>query len=222
MKPNYVHEGVLNWPQIIRIADEPAPLFKRVFSPHHNSFLDPHYIVLHFTAGGAMQGTIDWFTNPDSRVSSHFVIDRNGDITQCVSLDSVAWHCGKSEWKGNTNLNKVSIGIELCNWGPLRKDQRNGLYYPWHCDGNTVQIPAPRVETITFTRADTIYHYWEKFPARQLLSLQMLLYALGRTYNIEDVLSHAEIAPSRKIDPGPAFPLQLIKDFARVTSRFDI
>lgn len=222
MKPNFVHQGILNWPQIMRIGEEPAPLFKRVFSPHHNSFLDPHFIVLHFTAGGAMQGTIDWFLNPESKVSSHFIIDRNGDLCQCVSLDSIAWHCGKSEWKGNTGLNAVSIGIELCNWGPLRKDLRDGNYYPWHADGYNCRIPIERVENAPLTRADTVYHYWEKYPARQLLTLQMVLYALGRTFIIEDVLSHAEIAPSRKLDPGPAFPLQLIKDYARVTSRFNI
>jgi N-acetylmuramoyl-L-alanine amidase len=168
-----------------------------------------------------MQGTIDWFMNPESHVSSHFVIDRNGDICQCVSLDSIAWHCGRSLWKGISNLNPLSIGIELCNWGPLRKDKKNGLYYPWHCDGNTVQIPAARVEAAPLTRADTIYCYWEKYPARQLFSLALLLHSLCRSYEILDVMAHSEIAPDRKVDPGPVFPLQLIKDYAKIATRLD-
>lgn len=222
MKTQYIFSGVLNWPQVMQICDQPAPMFKRVFSPHHNSFLQPKYIVLHFTVGGAMQGTVDWFCNPESKVSSHFIIDRNGDICQCVSLDSVAWHCGKSEWKGNKNLNPVSVGIELCNWGPLRKDMKDGKYYPWHCDGNTVTIPIERVENAPLTRGDSVYHYWEKFPAKQLISLALLIHAISTSFPIEDVLAHSEIAPGRKIDPGHAFPLQLIKDYSRIASRLVI
>ncbi|MBF0281310.1 MAG: 1,6-anhydro-N-acetylmuramyl-L-alanine amidase AmpD [Zetaproteobacteria bacterium] len=46
-------------------------------------------------------------------VSSHFVIDRQGNITQFVPLRMRAWHAGESSWQGRSNCNDYSIGIEL-------------------------------------------------------------------------------------------------------------
>ena len=48
-------------------------------------------------------------------VSTHYLIDEKGKITQLVPDDKVAWHAGKSYWKGLTGLNAYSIGIELQN-----------------------------------------------------------------------------------------------------------
>ena len=47
------------------------------------------------------------------KVSSHFLIDRQGAITQYVPLDKKAWHAGESEFCGRSNCNDFSIGIEL-------------------------------------------------------------------------------------------------------------
>jgi len=47
------------------------------------------------------------------KVSSHFVIDRKGDLIQYVSCNYRAWHAGISEWNGKDNCNNYSIGIEL-------------------------------------------------------------------------------------------------------------
>jgi AmpD protein len=47
------------------------------------------------------------------KVSSHFVIDRLGNLVQYVSTDNSAWHAGDSLWNGRTNCNDFSIGIEL-------------------------------------------------------------------------------------------------------------
>lgn len=47
------------------------------------------------------------------RVSAHFFIRRNGDVTQFVSLDQRAWHAGVSQWLGRENCNDFSVGIEL-------------------------------------------------------------------------------------------------------------
>lgn len=47
------------------------------------------------------------------RVSSHFLIRRDGDITQYVACDHRAWHAGQSCWREKTNCNDFSIGIEL-------------------------------------------------------------------------------------------------------------
>ncbi len=46
-------------------------------------------------------------------VSSHFLVERDATITQFVSLADRAWHAGKSEFRGRTECNDFSIGIEL-------------------------------------------------------------------------------------------------------------
>ena len=47
------------------------------------------------------------------RVSSHFLIRRDGQLVQCVSSLARAWHAGESQFLGQTNCNDFSIGIEL-------------------------------------------------------------------------------------------------------------
>ena len=48
-------------------------------------------------------------------VSSHYVIDVDGNIIQLVPEDKMAWHAGKSFWYGEESLNGASIGIEIQN-----------------------------------------------------------------------------------------------------------
>lgn len=47
------------------------------------------------------------------RVSSHFLVRRDGALTQFVPCSQRAWHAGVSNWKGRANCNDFSIGIEL-------------------------------------------------------------------------------------------------------------
>ncbi len=55
-----------------------------------------------------------WFENiKDIQVSAHCFIKREGETVQFVSFDAKAWHAGESQWKGRTNCNAYSIGIEL-------------------------------------------------------------------------------------------------------------
>ena len=49
----------------------------------------------------------------DLKVSSHFLIDRAGELVQFVDCDQRAWHAGRSSYCGSPNCNDVSIGIEL-------------------------------------------------------------------------------------------------------------
>ena len=48
-----------------------------------------------------------------ARVSSHFLIDRDGGSVQFVSCLDRAWHAGASTWRGRSRCNDYSIGIEL-------------------------------------------------------------------------------------------------------------
>ena len=55
--------------------------------------------------------------DPRSKVSSHFLINRNGKVYRLIKEDYVAWHAGISHWGKYKNLNRNSIGIELVNKG---------------------------------------------------------------------------------------------------------
>ncbi len=71
-------------------------------------------IVFHATAG-SLSATLAWFANPNSGVSAHYVIAKNGDIYQMVEEKRRAHHAGVSEYQGREDFNDFSIGIELVN-----------------------------------------------------------------------------------------------------------
>jgi N-acetylmuramoyl-L-alanine amidase len=55
--------------------------------------------------------------NPESRVSAHFLINKEGIIYELVDPGHRAWHAGVSFWQGDSDINSRSIGIELDNLG---------------------------------------------------------------------------------------------------------
>ena len=75
------------------------------------------FIIIHYTGMKSEKAAIDRLTNIQSEVSSHYFISKNGNITLLVPELYVAWHAGKSKWKGQSFLNKNSIGIEIANPG---------------------------------------------------------------------------------------------------------
>ena len=77
----------------------------------------PYLVVLHYTGMNAAEDAISWLANPESDVSCHYVIDEVGRITQMVAEGMRAWHAGASHWAGETDINSVSIGIEIQNPG---------------------------------------------------------------------------------------------------------
>lgn len=70
-------------------------------------------IVIHYTATMTMEGVIEWFRNPKSQVSAHYVVGRDGRIVQMVADPCVAWHAGRSRLGEETGVNSFSLGIEL-------------------------------------------------------------------------------------------------------------
>lgn len=71
-------------------------------------------LLLHATVGD-LASTLAWFRNPASKVSSHYVISKLGHVYQLVSEGNTAWHAGRARWQQYTNVNQISIGIELEN-----------------------------------------------------------------------------------------------------------
>lgn len=170
-------------------------------SPNHGGTITPTLIVCHYTAGATMKGAVARFSNPANKVSAHVVLERDGTLTQMVPFNIRAFHAGESSWNGKESVNGFSIGIECVNWGKLVKKQ-NGLCYSYA----GALIPS----TDVYTAHDGTV--WHKFPQVQLDALWSLAGALVNTYRtITEVVDHQMVAPTRKIDCGPAFPLKLLK-----------
>lgn len=77
----------------------------------------PSLLILHYTGMSSAEKAIDWLSRPESGVSCHYVVDENGRVTQLVPEEFRAWHAGVSSWKGETDINSHSIGIEIHNPG---------------------------------------------------------------------------------------------------------
>jgi N-acetylmuramoyl-L-alanine amidase len=90
-------------------------------TPNKGGFLEPRYLVLHFTAGRSAKQSIDWLCSPQAQASAHLVVGRDGAITQLAPFNVKTWHAGVSHWEGLSGLNSHSIGIEMDNAGRLTK-----------------------------------------------------------------------------------------------------
>jgi N-acetyl-anhydromuramyl-L-alanine amidase AmpD len=140
-------------------------------------------IYLHHTAGsGDAKGVSRYWNSNDTRIATAFIIGASGEIVQCFSSKHWAWHLGidsadfavkKLPYR---NLNKLSVGIEVCNWGPLK--QKNGAYY-------TYVNSQVKKEMVTILDKPFKGHTaWYSYTDEQIESTRQLLVYLCETYNI--------------------------------------
>ena len=74
-------------------------------------------LVLHYTGMKSAADALERLCDPAAKVSAHYFINTNGAVTALVDEDKRAWHVGVSYWRGHTDINARSIGIELVNPG---------------------------------------------------------------------------------------------------------
>ena len=74
-------------------------------------------VVLHYTGMESAEAALERLCDPAAEVSAHYLIDEQGTVTRLVDEDKRAWHAGRSYWRGVTDINSASIGIELANPG---------------------------------------------------------------------------------------------------------
>jgi N-acetylmuramoyl-L-alanine amidase len=87
-------------------------------SPNFNDRLAPiSILVLHYTGMEDAPSAIARLTDPKAEVSAHYLIDEDGKVVRLVPEEKRAWHAGKSWWRGISDVNSASIGIELVNPG---------------------------------------------------------------------------------------------------------
>lgn len=160
-------------------------------SPSHTSRV--RHLVFHYTDVDEAE-SLAVLTGP--HVSAHYVLplparDHHGQplAYQLVEEERRAWHAGASAWRGRTNINDTSIGIEIVNTGPDR--------------------PYAEVERLLEEDPEASGEIqWTPYPEAQIEALIALSRDIIERHGIHptNVVAHSDIAPTRKIDPGPHFP----------------
>jgi N-acetylmuramoyl-L-alanine amidase len=137
------------------------------------------FLILHYTH-------VDFPTSlkllTEGEVSSHYLVNNSPpSIYRLVDENRRAYHAGVSYWKGATQLNASSIGIEIVNRG--YDDTPNG-------------------------------RVWYEYPKEQIDTVITLVKKIVKDHQIkpERILGHSDIAPGRKVDPGPKFPWKRLAD----------
>ena len=87
-------------------------------SPNHNERQLPvSMVVLHYTGMPTAEAALDKMCSEEGGVSAHYCITEDGTIYRLVDEEHRAWHAGKSYWRGITDVNSASVGIEIVNPG---------------------------------------------------------------------------------------------------------
>ena len=92
-------------------------------SPNFNArqgVTKPSHVILHYTGTRDAAHANGYFMNEypgKPPVSTHYMVDEDGSVTMYVPEDKRAWHAGKSYWRGEEDLNSLSVGIEIVNPG---------------------------------------------------------------------------------------------------------
>ncbi|SDM33999.1 N-acetylmuramoyl-L-alanine amidase [Maricaulis salignorans] len=87
-------------------------------SPNFNERKLPiSLIVLHYTGMENGAVALERMRDPAAEVSAHYMVEEDGRIFQLVDEDKRAWHAGVSCWRGETDINSSSIGVEIVNGG---------------------------------------------------------------------------------------------------------
>lgn len=95
----------------------------------HFDVRKPSFVMIHHTSQASLAQTIRTFQLAHTKVSSHYVIGRDGRVVQMLNDYLRGWHAGRGKWGNITDMNSVSIGIELDNNGsePFPDAQINSL-----------------------------------------------------------------------------------------------
>ncbi|GAA0671639.1 N-acetylmuramoyl-L-alanine amidase [Sphingomonas insulae] len=129
------------------ILDTPSPNFDERTLPIS-------MIVLHYTGMQDGPSALARLRDPEAKVSAHYLVEEDGTVCRLVDEDRRAWHAGRSHWRGVTDINSASIGIEIVNpgheWGyrPFNEEQIDAL----------VPLVAAIKERYGITRGNVVGH----------------------------------------------------------------
>lgn len=170
--------------------------------------MNPNILVIHYTALTRDASINAFRKNPN--ISIHYIIDELGNCisyenamqyscNRVVSLSNKAFHTGISFWKGESDVNNRSIGVELVNVGFSVNTSSNNDLIKFKLDNRFYKNG---------------FEFWYKFPDLQIKKLIEVCNSLIKKFNIkkDNIVSHADVSLGRKVDPGPAFPYKLLSE----------
>lgn len=162
---------------------------------YYNELAKKTQIYIHHTASSPdPHGVLRWWNSTPERIATAFIIGgtpssrsnwHDGEILQVFNSSKWAFHLGLSrkhlrqggsKARTNTELNKNSIGIEICNWGGLTKTSRGFITY-----AKTIVSESDVLELSEPYRG---YKYYQKYTDAQLESVRELLRLLCDKWNI--------------------------------------
>jgi len=172
----------------------------------HTHIHEPIACILHYTADD-FKPSLNTLTNPAAMASAHFIVDRDGSTWQLAALEDRTWHAGgrTSALHGMHDVNSRTVGIEIVNYGLLHRDGPGSAWKMWR--GR--EVPDDRV---FLDPKDPFKKAWEAYPEGQVVAVIKILQQLSTflpTIKVNPdyyLLGHQDVDPTRKLDPGPAFP----------------
>ncbi|MCC2976152.1 N-acetylmuramoyl-L-alanine amidase [Sphingomonas sp. PL-96] len=94
----------------MQFIDRPSPNFDERSLP-------VTMVVLHYTGMQDAASAIARLADPEAKVSCHYLVAEDGTVVRMVDEANRAWHAGRSHWRGVTDVNSASVGIEIVNPG---------------------------------------------------------------------------------------------------------
>jgi N-acetylmuramoyl-L-alanine amidase len=94
----------------VKTLSAPSPNFDARLAP-------PDMIILHYTGMVDGPSALARLTDPEAKVSAHYIVEEDGRVFALVPEARRAWHAGKSVWRGETDINAASVGVEIVNPG---------------------------------------------------------------------------------------------------------
>lgn len=131
----------------MHFIDRPSPNFD-------SRSLPVTMVVLHYTGMQDAASAIARLADPEAKVSCHYLVAEDGTVVRMVDEANRAWHAGRSHWRGVTDVNSASIGIEIVNpgheWGyvPFPDEQIDAV----------VQLLADIKQRHGITRGNVVGH----------------------------------------------------------------
>lgn len=156
------------------MIDTPSPNFD-------DRALPVSIIVLHYTGMESAEAAITRLIDPEAKVSAHYLVAEDGTVLHMVDERKRAWHAGLSYWRGITDVNSASVGIELVNPG----HEFGYRPFPEEQIGALLPLVAAIKERHGIRRGDVVGHSdiapmrkqdpGELFPWYQLAKLRLAL-----------------------------------------------
>jgi len=151
----------------MQLIEAPSPNFDARRAP-------PDMIVLHYTGMQTGEAAIARLRDPEAKVSAHYVVEEDGRVFRLVPEERRAWHAGASFWKGETDCNAVSIGVEIVNPGhefgyrPFREVQIEAAVALLHDIRTRWEVPDARIVGHSDVAPDRKEDPGELFPWKRL------------------------------------------------------